>query len=295
MIITTLTCMCVDIFDKTIMPGGESLNFAATISRLTDAKVYIIGAVGNDSYGKTVLDSIKDFNIDKTHIRTENGDTASNRTYLTPDGDRYYKDDSWNGGVFSSFALSASDRKLLHSSDMVHTTFSGPNFNDVIDCCREKRFPLSVDFDICRDFDTIEKYLDCISLLFISGDEPTLEKAKRLSAKYPNTVFIVTLGKNGSTAFSKGTAYHCAAAEVSEVTDTTGCGDSYQAGFIASYLADGNIETAMSKGSQTAAQTLSFIGGFRYLNTAEKLLLFRRHYFLCLFRPIRTFRRTAFR
>ena len=44
----------------------------------------------------------------------------------------------------------------------------------------------------------------------------------------------------------------------------TGCGDSYQAGFIASYLADGNIETAMSKGSQTAAQTLSFIGGFRY-------------------------------
>ena len=103
--------MCVDIFDNTIMPGGESLNFAATISRLTDAKVYIIGAVGNDSYGKTVLDSIKDFNIDKTHIRTENGDTASNRTYLTPDGDRYYKDDSWNGGVFSSFALSASDRK----------------------------------------------------------------------------------------------------------------------------------------------------------------------------------------
>ena len=188
--------------------------------------------------------TVKDFNIDKTHIRTENGDTASNRTYLTPDGDRYYKDDSWNGGVFSSFALSASDRELLHSSDMVHTTFSGPNFNDVIDCCREKRFPLSVDFDICRDFDTIEKYLDCISLLFISGDEPTLEKAKRLSAKYPNTVFIVTLGKNGSTAFSKGTAYHCAAAEVSEVTDTTGCGDSYQAGFIASYLADGNIETA---------------------------------------------------
>ncbi len=175
MIITTLTCMCVDIFDNTIMPGGESLNFAATISRLTDAKVCIIGAVGNDSYGKTVLDSIKDFNIDKTHIRTENGDTASNRTYLTPDGDRYYKDDSWNGGVF-----------------------------------------------------------------------------------------IVTLGENGSTAFSKGTAYHCAAAEVSEVTDTTGCGDSYQAGFIASYLADGNIETAMSKGSQTAAQTLSFIGGFRY-------------------------------
>lgn len=159
MIITTLTCMCVDIFDNTIMPGGESLNFAATISRLTDAKVYIIGAVGNDSYGKTVLGSIKDFNIDKTHIRTENGNTASNRTYLTPDGDRYYKDDSWNGGVFSSFALSVSDRELLHSSDMVHTTFSGPNFNDVIDCCREKRFPLSVDFDICRDFDTIENTL----------------------------------------------------------------------------------------------------------------------------------------
>ena len=264
MIITTLTCMCVDIFDNTIMPGGESLNFAATISRLTDAHVYIIGAVGNDIYGKTVLDSIKNFNIDKTHIRTENGNTASNRTYLTSDGDRYYKDDSWNGGVFSEFTLSASDRELLHSSDMVHTTFSGPNFSNVIACCREKRFPLSVDFDICRDFDTIEKYLDCISLLFISGDEPTLEKAKQLSLQYPDTVFIVTLGEDGSTAYSGGKAYHCDAVKVNEVIDTTGCGDSYQAGFIASYLKNRDIKSAMESGSRSAAVTLSFIGGFRY-------------------------------
>ena len=264
MIITTLTCMCVDIFDNAIMPGGESLNFAATISRLTDAQVYIIGAVGNDIYGKTVLDSIKNFNIDKTHIRTENGNTASNRTYLTPDGDRYYKDDSWNGGVFSEFTLSASDRELLHSSDMVHTTFSGPNFSDVITCCREKRFPLSVDFDICRDFDTIEQYLDCISLLFISGDKPTLEKAKQLSLQYPDTVFIVTLGEDGSTAYSGGKAYHCDAVKVNEVIDTTGCGDSYQAGFIASYLKNRDIKSAMESGSRSAAVTLSFIGGFRY-------------------------------
>ena len=38
--------------------------------------------------------------------------------------------------------------------------------------------------------------------------------------------------------------------------------------------------------------------GFRhvaFLTAAEKQKLFRRHYFICLFQPIRTFRRTASR
>ena len=77
-------------------------------------------------------------------------------------------------------------------------------------------------------------------------------------------MFIVTLGESGSTAYSGGKTYHCDAVKVTEVIDTTGCGDSYQAGFIASYLKNRDIKSAMENGSRSAAVTLSFIGGFRY-------------------------------
>ena len=46
------------------------------------------------------------------------------------------------------------------------------------------------------------------------------------------------------------------------VIDTTGCGDSYHAGFLCSYLRDRDIINAMNEGSRVASKTLSHIGGF---------------------------------
>ena len=68
----------------------KGMDTRPTLDRVKES---LFGIIQFQLYGKTVLDSIKNFNIDKTHIRTENGNTASNRTYLTSDGDRYYKDD----------------------------------------------------------------------------------------------------------------------------------------------------------------------------------------------------------
>ena len=48
----------------------------------------------------------------------------------------------------------------------------------------------------------------------------------------------------------------------SGVIDTTGCGDSYHAGFVCSYMLENNIEKAMNIGSEIAAETLKHYGGF---------------------------------
>ena len=47
-----------------------------------------------------------------------------------------------------------------------------------------------------------------------------------------------------------------------KVMDTTGCGDSYHAGFVCSHLIDNDIEKAMKAGSEIAAETLLKYGGF---------------------------------
>ena len=50
--------------------------------------------------------------------------------------------------------------------------------------------------------------------------------------------------------------------KVKEVIDTTGCGDSYHAGFVCSHLINGNIYEAMRVGTELATETLSHYGGF---------------------------------
>ena len=92
--LVALPCLCVDVFDGTdeLRAGGEALNFAAHASKFDEFNVSILGAVGQDSYAKFIMDSISDKRIDVSHVRVEEDKvTANNRTYLTADGDRYYK------------------------------------------------------------------------------------------------------------------------------------------------------------------------------------------------------------
>ena len=100
--LVALPCLCVDVFDGTdeLYAGGEALNFAAHASKFEEFNVSILGAVGQDSYAKFIMDSISDKRIDVSHVRVEKDKvTANNRTYLTAGGDRYYKADSWTGDI----------------------------------------------------------------------------------------------------------------------------------------------------------------------------------------------------
>ncbi len=72
----------------------------------------------------------------------------------------------------------------------------------------------------------------------------------------------MTLGARGSVTYHRGAEYRAEAVPVSEVVDTTGCGDSYHAGFVCKLLLGGNIEEAMKKGAEIASETLSHFGGF---------------------------------
>lgn len=134
--IIAMTCMCVDVFDDTgeIRPGGEALNFAAIASKYNHISVDLLGAIGDDDYGKAILKSIENKPINKEFIHIISGSaTASHRIYLTEKGDRYFKDDSWNGGIHDTYLLSDSDKKRIASADVIFITFDSPNFDDVLE------------------------------------------------------------------------------------------------------------------------------------------------------------------
>lgn len=85
--LVALPCLCVDVFDGTdeLRAGGEALNFAVHASKFEEFNVSILGAVGQDSYAKFIMDSVSDKRIDVSHVRVEEDKVTANNRILNYD------------------------------------------------------------------------------------------------------------------------------------------------------------------------------------------------------------------
>lgn len=256
--------MCADIYDAdgSIFPGGEALNLAAAACRYKDISVSLMGAIGDDECGKAILSSVKGLPVDISSVHTvKNGVTASNRIFLTEDGDRYFKPDSWTNGVYGEYYPDDNDKNKLKNADIVFITYDSPCFGDIIGLKKISSFALAVDFNENRDIEALEKYFPFIDIFFISGNGSMLPLLKKFSEKY-SCLFNATLAEKGSVTYSGGKEYRTAAVPIPCAEDTTGCGDSYHGAFICSYALNKDIQKAMEEGSRSAAEVIAHKGGF---------------------------------
>jgi fructoselysine 6-kinase len=262
--ITAMSTICADVFDGTneIRLGGEALNFAMQSCNYPHIRMSIIAGIGDDEIGQHAIRCIEQKDIDRSCVHIiKGGTTASNRIYLTNEGERYFKSASWNGGVYQDFTLSDIDRKKLSVSDIVFINYYSPNFQEVLNLKDEYGYQMAVDFDVVRNFGELEQIVSKIDYVFFSGDEEMLPVLQEWSKKYQG-IFNATLAEKGSVSYHRGKEYCVKAVPVDCIVDTTGCGDSYHAGFLASFVRDKDIVLAMNKGSEIASKTLSYIGGF---------------------------------
>jgi fructoselysine 6-kinase len=260
--VLSLSCCCVDVFpDKgTAEAGGNSLNVAASCALTGKAEVFLMGNIGTDSYAEEIKRKAEKYKINCERLYEIPGESASNKIYLTPDGDRQINDENWNNGVYADFRISDEDEAFMKRLDAVATTCRDPALPQLLRISRESGFFLSVDFMEREPDELWREYFSAIDLFFISGKREYLPLLKRWSVEFPGTLFTATLGEHGSVAYKHGNEYVCEAVKVRGVIDTTGCGDSYQGAFIVDYLENKDVLSAMEAGSESAAVTLSFVG-----------------------------------
>ncbi len=254
--------MCVDLFVETdtVVVGGEALNFAANACKYSDVRVSLLGPLGSDRYADSLMEFIKGRNIDAENVHILKGTTATHKIHITSEGDRYFKEGAWDGGVQDTYRLTKEDEEHLSGQDVWFITYSSPNFSEVLELKkRGVRAKLSVDFDELRDFSGLREILPYIDFFMISGDDEVLNACEDLSREY-DCMFNVTLAQRGSVTFYRGRSYRVSAVPVEKVVDTTGCGDSYHAGFICEIMRSGDIVRAMNEGSRLASDTLSHVG-----------------------------------
>ena len=220
-----------------------------------------MGLIGNDDYGKVILDSIRGREINGDHLYQVEGETAHHVIHIDETGDRYFKEGAWHGGVVDSLTLSDSDIELLHNMDVVITTLWQPTLKQLVELKEECGYLLAVDFNDQREFGSWESLIDGIDVFFSSATDTMKPEFQRRS-EVGDTIFVLTFGEHGSTAFQNGSSVHCPAVKVDKVVDTTGCGDCYQGNFVVEYALSGNIVRAMDRGAREAAKVTQHVGGF---------------------------------
>lgn len=252
---------CMDVYESLnqAFPGGNPVNVAVYFVRLGGEASYT-GVVGNDEYGRIMIDSLKERSVDISHLRVLEGSTATTQVQIL-NGERLLGD--YNEGVLAEFRLSDEDIKFLCSHDMVVTSVWGMIENELYKIKAEGVL-IAFDFATKLTDPIVEKAIYNVDYAFFAYDEDDNEVIrqymKKIYEKGPK-VIIVTLGDKGSICYD-GNKFLTYGIVPCEVKDTMGAGDSYISGFLRGILLKKGLKECMRMGAENAAVTLQYHGAW---------------------------------
>jgi fructoselysine 6-kinase len=260
--LVAMTACCVDFYPqigKSFL-GGNSLNFAAQ-ARLSapDAEVAMVSAIGTDDVGKRILDFLTCQNISTRFVHVQEGKSTTNHIVNDEHGERFGVPGTWDGGVTALYLLSSEALEFVSEHDIIAVPANNINFETVVQKKSSKNM-LVVDFLDEVNGMPIDQNFHRADIAFLAGEEKRIEHYQHL-ANNAGTLLVMTMGAQGSAAFFQGKTYRQEALPVSNVVDTTGCGDAFQAAFTVAYYKTKSIPDALHAGAFAGSNTLQHYGG----------------------------------
>ena len=233
-------------------PGGAPINVAVGIHRL-GGDVLVVTQVGEDAFGKFLIDVIKKEGMDTKYIyQTSKVNTCLAFVSLDAQGDRdfmFYRNPSADQLLdLDDMTLETIDYDIIHFGSVGLAEYPLKDSTDkFIEHANKHQKIISFDVNI-RDMlfqDTlsyrtlIRKYINkahiiklSIEELFSLSNEKESIKAAVKDIMNPNhKIIIISDGANGVYAFTHNTIFYEASLST-EVIDTTGAGDALMAGFL---------------------------------------------------------------
>ncbi len=248
--------------------GGSAANTAVALSRL-GTKIGFIGKIGEDMEGDFLLESLED--VDKRGIKR--GGRSGIALSLLIKGERSII-------IFpntnDTIRIDDIDIDYAESCDIIHlTSFAGdPSFNAQKYLLSKIRPEIKVSFDpgilyAKRGIDALLPILKRTDIFFperkeleILTGKPYKEGARKI-LNLGTKIIACTMGEDGSHIFTPDEDFHIDASKVS-VVDTTGAGDVYAAGFIASYMRSKSLRESALDATALASRSVTGFGRERY-------------------------------
>ena len=239
-------------------PGGAPANVAVGVARLGGDSGFI-GRVGDDPFGRFMRHTLAQEQVDVNYMRLDAAqrtstvvvdlDSHGERTFtfmVRPSADLFLQPEDlppFAAGQWlhvCSIALSAEPSRSTTFAAMEAIKRAGGYVS----------FDPNIRSDLWQDPQDLRDCLDRAlaladaiklseeELAFISGSDDIVSGIARLNARFQPTLLLVTQGKAGVQAALRGQVSHFPARPVVAV-DTTGAGDAFVAGLLASLAAKG--------------------------------------------------------
>ena len=266
------------------VPGGKGANQAVAMARL-NGNVSMIGKVGEDGFGQTLINSLKNDKVDTTYIQTSKGATgvalitvdknAQNSIVVSPGANFEVKEDDIDNNIE---AIKNSDILVLQLETPLNTIKYALNKAKELNkyTILNPAPAVKLDDEIIKNVDLLtpnETELEIISGVSIETEED-IQKAAQIMIEKGVKELIVTLGSKGSLYINKEKSMFKKAYKV-EAVDTTAAGDSYTGALAVALSQDKNIEDAMDFASKVGALSVLKEGAQSSLPTLEDVKNFR--------------------
>jgi ribokinase len=264
--------------DLAIIPGGKGANQAVAAAR-QGARVSMLGRVGSDSFGPTLIDNLQQNHVDTTYVLTDKSATGTAIIVVDASGQNSIV---LSPGANGKVSLADVDTFPFQSADMLLLQFEIPLEAVIHAASLARQNGLRVILNpaparpipdlLLADMDILvpnESELQLLSGQPVTDTDSAKSAARALLEKGVKTV-ILTLGANGALLVTDEKVTHIPTFKV-EVVDTTAAGDAFIGGLAAALLKDKSLEEAVHYGNAAGALAATKFGAQPSLPTRDEV------------------------
>ncbi|MCS7131810.1 MAG: carbohydrate kinase family protein [Hadesarchaea archaeon] len=263
-------------------PGGGAANFAVACSKL-GLQTGFIGCVGDDDFGKWILEDLKRNDVDTSRIKIVAAPTGLVLSLSTRKGEHFL---IAHRGANLCLKPEDLDQGYLRSARLVHASSVVEEVAKAVGS-RARELGILASLDVGAELSVLGRrkllrILELFDICFMNrrayrnlfGDMPSRASLLR---NFPVglKVLVVTLGPKGAAA-TDGEGIFLEPAYRVEVRDTTGAGDAFAAAFDAVWMKSGDVKRALTYAVAEAAIKVQHVGSREGLPTMEELEKFIR-------------------
>ncbi|GAB1805199.1 ribokinase [Priestia megaterium] len=237
---------------KTV-PGGKGANQAVAAARL-GADVSMIGCVGEDHYGKAILENFKSNGVSVKNVKPVTGLDSGTAHIILAEGDNsIVVVKGANDYITPDYVEKAKEKIKEADIVLIQQEIPEETVEYVAQLCQERKVPLLLNPAPARPLKA--EVIEQVSYITPNEHEAELlfegKEKEEVLKQYPNKLFI-TEGKQGVRYFNGEKEVLVPSYQV-ETIDTTGAGDTFNAA-LAVALAEG---MGFEKGIQFANRAAS--------------------------------------
>lgn len=253
--------------------GGSAANATLNAARL-GLKTTYLGKLGNCPIADTYRQRFAALGIDTSRFKTGNVPNARSLILTTPDADRTMRTDLGAAMTLSPDEITPADfAGCRHTHMEGYLVFNEALADAVLASARTAGCTVSVDLasfevinatrpwifkQLASGIDIVFANEDEIRALFEDSDSPYEVLAKRLASH--GVIAAVKVGKDGAWIAQGEELHRIDPVVVDAVVDTNGAGDSWAAGFLASYLRGKSLLESGRIASHVGAETVQHLG-----------------------------------